>query len=332
MARLVGGVGCSHRPGGGRRRRQGHHRRALLGAVLRQAGPRPPVDGRRGARRVHRRLQRPCVGVRARGHPHFALPGRRVPPGRRGLRPPPRPARGGASRPGLAPGRVAHPRRVRPDAGQRDAGRSRAHRAAVGHVRDPEAWPCRVVPLLVNVVQYLPPTGRRCRQRPGHPPGGQSTRRRAGGGRARAACRTSSRPSAPGSSTSSSTSPSSTGWWPTPSWPRAIPHVEYRAGPRCIELVMWLVMRGALPAGVRAGLPRHPRPDLQHPQRSARPRAQLSRTLRGRATGDPDRGRRRGAAAGAVPPRRVQHHHAGAARPARRGVGRRGATRASRWC
>ena len=26
----------------------------------------------------------------------------------------------------------------------------------------PEAWPCRVVPICVNVVQYPPPTGRRC--------------------------------------------------------------------------------------------------------------------------------------------------------------------------
>ena len=28
----------------------------------------------------------------------------------------------------------------------------------------PEAWPCRVVPLCVNVIQYPPPTGRRCWQ------------------------------------------------------------------------------------------------------------------------------------------------------------------------
>ena len=26
----------------------------------------------------------------------------------------------------------------------------------------PEAWPCRVIPLCVNVIQYPPPTGRRC--------------------------------------------------------------------------------------------------------------------------------------------------------------------------
>ena len=55
------------------------------------------------------------------------------------------------------------------------------------------------------------------------PSAGRSSRTRATSGWwswARAACRTSSRPSGPGSSTSSSTSPSSTGWWPTPSWPR----------------------------------------------------------------------------------------------------------------
>ena len=26
----------------------------------------------------------------------------------------------------------------------------------------PEAWPCRVIPFAVNVVQYPPPSGRRC--------------------------------------------------------------------------------------------------------------------------------------------------------------------------
>ena len=41
----------------------------------------------------------------------------------------------GPPRPGLAPGRVADPRRVRHDPRQRDAGRPRAHRAAVGDVR-----------------------------------------------------------------------------------------------------------------------------------------------------------------------------------------------------
>ena len=29
----------------------------------------------------------------------------------------------------------------------------------------PEAWPCKVIPLAVNVVQYPPPTGRRCFRR-----------------------------------------------------------------------------------------------------------------------------------------------------------------------
>ena len=106
------------------------------------------------------------------------------------------------------------------------------------------------------------------------------------------------------------------------SWPRPsrTSSTCARRGPRASS---WSCGHAGAPRRGARGLPRHPRPDLQHPQRSARPRAQLSRTLRGRATGDPDRGRRRGAAAGAVPPRRVQHHHAGAARPARRGVGRR---------
>jgi len=31
---------------------------------------------------------------------------------------------------------------------------------------EPDAWPCPVVPLAVNVVQYPPPTGNRCQSRP----------------------------------------------------------------------------------------------------------------------------------------------------------------------
>ncbi len=27
---------------------------------------------------------------------------------------------------------------------------------------EPDAWPCKVIPLAVNVVQYPPPTGNRC--------------------------------------------------------------------------------------------------------------------------------------------------------------------------
>ena len=42
----------------------------------------------------------------------------------------------------------------------------------------PEAWPVKVIPIAVNVVQYPPPTGNRCfAPGPGHPPCGRELRR-----------------------------------------------------------------------------------------------------------------------------------------------------------
>ncbi|MGH9233694.1 MAG: class III extradiol dioxygenase subunit beta [Acidimicrobiales bacterium] len=119
----------------------------------------------------------------------------------------------------------------------------------------PEAWPCRVVPLLVNVVQYPPPTGRRCYQL------GQAIRRAVEsyeGGERVVVMGT--------GGMSHQLQAQRAGLINVefdlafldrlvadPELAAAIPHVEYlrEAGSEGIELVMWLVMRGALPAGVR---------------------------------------------------------------------------------
>ena len=114
----------------------------------------------------------------------------------------------------------------------------------------PEQWPVRVIPLAVNVVQYPPPTGHRCfmlgqairravqhfddrshRARLGHrrhePPAARAARRlHQQGVRQRVL-----RPAGQGSG-----------------GPGPLPHLDYvrEAGSEGIELVMWLIMRGAL--------------------------------------------------------------------------------------
>jgi protocatechuate 4,5-dioxygenase beta chain len=119
----------------------------------------------------------------------------------------------------------------------------------------PEAWPCRVIPLAVNVVQYPPPTGRRCFAL------GRAIRR----------------------AVESFDEDLDVQVWGTggmshqlqgpraglinrefdtafldrlvgdPAALVALPHIEYvrEAGSEAIELVMWLVMRGALDERVR---------------------------------------------------------------------------------
>ena len=119
----------------------------------------------------------------------------------------------------------------------------------------PEAWPCRVVPLLVNVVQYPPPTGRRCYRL------GQAVRR------AVESFEGDERVVVMGTGGMSHQLQAQRAGLinvefdlafldrlvADPDGAAAIPHVEYlrEAGSEGIELVMWLVMRGALPAGVR---------------------------------------------------------------------------------
>jgi len=114
----------------------------------------------------------------------------------------------------------------------------------------PEAWPCPVIPLAVNVVQYPPPTGHRCYML------GKAIRR---------AVESFDRPLRVAIFGTGGMSHQLQG-------PRAglinkefdnrfldllvndpeaavnIPHIEYvrEAGSEGIELVMWLIMRGAL--------------------------------------------------------------------------------------
>ncbi len=114
----------------------------------------------------------------------------------------------------------------------------------------PDAWPCKVIPLAVNVVQYPPPTGNRCFRL------GQAIRRAID--------------SYPGDERivifgtggmSHQLQAQRAGLineaWDTrfldllvndPEAAALIPHVEYlrEAGSEGIELVMWLIMRGAM--------------------------------------------------------------------------------------
>jgi hypothetical protein len=119
----------------------------------------------------------------------------------------------------------------------------------------PAAWPCRVVPLCVNVVQYPPPMGRRCFRL------GQALRR------AVESYEGAERVLVVGTGgLSHQLQAQRAGLINTsfdhgfldllvadPAAAAAIPHVEYlrEAGSEGIEMVMWLVMRGALSASVR---------------------------------------------------------------------------------
>ena len=119
----------------------------------------------------------------------------------------------------------------------------------------PEAWPCKVVPLLVNVVQYPPPTGHRCYRL------GQAI------ARAVDAFEGDERVVVFGTGGLSHQLQGQRaglinvefdtafldGLVADPEAVARISHVEYlrEAGSEGIELVMWLVMRGALPAEVR---------------------------------------------------------------------------------
>jgi protocatechuate 4,5-dioxygenase beta chain len=114
----------------------------------------------------------------------------------------------------------------------------------------PDEWPCQVIPLCVNVVQYPPPTGRRCLRL------GQALRRAIesydGAERVLVV--------GTGGMSHQLQGPRA-GWINTafdtrfmdlivddPDAASAISHLEYLrdAGSEGIELVMWLVMRGAM--------------------------------------------------------------------------------------
>lgn len=120
----------------------------------------------------------------------------------------------------------------------------------------PEAWPCKVVPLAVNVVTYPPPTGNRCyalgeaiaRAVASYPQdlnvqiwgtGGMSHQLQ--GPRA-------------GLINAEWDNRFLDDLVADPQRLRHIPHIEYlrETGSEGIEMVMWLIMRGALGANVRA--------------------------------------------------------------------------------
>jgi len=119
----------------------------------------------------------------------------------------------------------------------------------------PQAWPCKVIPLAVNVVQYPPPTGNRCFRL------GQAIRRAV-----------ESFPEdlkvvvfGTGGMSHQLQGPRAglinrefdmaflDRLVADPEGQAAVPHLDYvrEAGSEGIELVMWLIMRGALDAQVR---------------------------------------------------------------------------------
>lgn len=119
---------------------------------------------------------------------------------------------------------------------------------------EPDAWPCPVVPILVNVVQFPPPTGRRCYKL------GQALRRAIG------SFPGTERVLVVGTGGMSHQLQAERAGLLNPEFDHrfidllvnrpedaaAIEHNEYlrEAGSEGIELVMWLVMRGALPEHV----------------------------------------------------------------------------------
>ena len=119
---------------------------------------------------------------------------------------------------------------------------------------EPEAWPCKVIPVCVNVIQYPPPTGNRCYQL------GQAIRR------AVDSFDGSDRVVIFGTGGMSHQLQGERAGLINYEFDRAfmdrlvadpagqarVPHTEYlrEAGSEGIELVMWLAMRGALDADV----------------------------------------------------------------------------------
>jgi protocatechuate 4,5-dioxygenase beta chain len=119
----------------------------------------------------------------------------------------------------------------------------------------PAAWPSRVIPVCVNVVQYPPPTGRRCYRL------GQAIRRAVdafdGDERVVVFGTGGMSHQLQGERAGFVNVDFDTrfldGLVADPESIAGIPHVEYlrEAGSEGIELVMWLVMRGALRPGAR---------------------------------------------------------------------------------
>ena len=147
----------------------------------------------------------------------------------------------------------------------------------------PEHWPAKVIPLAVNVVQYPPPTGNRCyalgeairRAVESYPEdlnvqiwgtGGMSHQLQ--GPRA-------------GLINQEFDNAFLDRLTSDPEALRRIPHLEYlrEAGSEGIELVMWLIMRGALGADLKRAAPLLPRARVQHRGRPHRPRTGLTHRI-----------------------------------------------------
>ena len=201
----------------------------------------------------------------------------------------------------------------------------------------PEAWPVTVIPLAVNVVQYPPPTGHRCYML------GKAIRRAVEsfdedlnvqiwgtGGMSH---------QLQGPRAGFINTPFDNAFLDRliddPDGLRTMPHLEYvrEAGAEGIELVMWLIMRGALGARGRGTVPLLPRARVQHrgrphraPVRSTRllqedsahaDRARRGRRLRHQAPRRPAEHRRRRAST-AVVSRRLEQAEEVAAQVRRR--------------
>jgi protocatechuate 4,5-dioxygenase beta chain len=124
----------------------------------------------------------------------------------------------------------------------------------------PEAWPCKVVPLAVNVVTYPPPTGNRCfmlgeaiARAVASYPQGINVQIWGTGGMSHQL-----QGSRAGLINAAWDNRFLDDLVDDPQRLRHIPHIEYlrETGSEGIEMVMWLIMRGALGPDVRA-LHRH---------------------------------------------------------------------------
>ena len=145
---------------------------------------------------------------------------------------------------------------------------------------EPEAWPMRLVPICVNVIQYPAPTGKRCfdlgraiRRAVDAWPGDERIVIFGTGGMSH---------QLQGERAGLINADFDLAFLDRlvsdPAGQAAVGHTEYlrEAGSEGIELVMWLVMRGRPGRRRHRGLPGPSRADVEHQQRAARARTGLS--------------------------------------------------------
>ena len=256
MARITAGIATQPRSRDRRGDRPRARRRTTTGSRSSTAttGPRSG-SGEREARRRHSRLQRPRVCVRPEDHSDLRDRLRREVQSRRrrlGTAP-------GARWSGSSGSRLAH----RPELVILDEfDMTIINEMDVDHgltvplslmFGQPEAWPCQVIPLAVNVVSYPPPSGQSLLAL------GKAIRSAVeilprGPERADLGHR---RHEPPAAGTARRADQRRMGQrFPRPADVndtdalRQIPHIEYlrETGSEGIEMVMWLIMRGALDA------------------------------------------------------------------------------------